>query len=757
MSLLKAIEGLCNMPGGILTQFVMRLDLRSIVFIGALLATNGIVVLAQGTQELTLSASFSTQQPLTPRQRIELKLNRPLAAADGKLAVMVGLMDVTALLDIQSGLVSYSPKLPLPAGETELAVYLVSADYRWNEIARFPLNITGLTTASPSVFGETSQVTVEQPASSTNTQAEAQPRRRWGFDKIEMSPTATIQLKSQIAERHFPESSRPDRPIFTDVAMQSSMSASLARGAFNVQSKFDFAGSSFQQEALRFGELGSAAPQIDLASYQVQTQLPTPLGSANISLGHLSYGSQRHLVNNFSSRGLTATIPLGTRMDFSAAAMNGTSIVGWNNFFGLNRRKHQIISGVFGFELDRERRGAQRIEVGVSHGSLLPLNNFSQRTITDAERSFAGTIRLLWSDKSQRVRLDAGLSRSRFTNPADPLLNQGVNVVPVREETRNAHYVDASVTLLRDYQFTAQKKINLAFNLRHEKLDPFFRTIGVIAQADRFQNQFEFTGSIGDFTATVGHTRFHDNLDDIPSVLKTLTRRNNLIIGGPLQTLFSNIDQPLPWARWWPRISYILDHVHQLGSGIPINAEFRPDLVPDQISVNHNFTAEWQFEKWRAAYRFNRSFQNNRQPGRDFADFLNLINGVTIGYTPRASFDLNLDINAEQAKNFELSRLDRTLRFAVITNWRMTSRSTLSLNLSTIGAGDLARTSDSRAIEGDAQWSYRFGYEQTRWKKFQGQFFVRYANRFARSRDRVFLLNNLVRTWTVNLGVSFTY
>ncbi len=742
------------MPGGILTQFVKRLSLLPIFVIGVVFAMTRTVTLAQ---EPAMSISFSTQQPITPKQRIELKLNRSLSAAEGKLAVMVGLVDVTALLDVQPDLVSYSPRLPLPPGTTELTVYLVAADYRWSEIARFPLQVSDLAAALPATSAEIPQTTTEQPSSPVNAQTDRQAarnRRRWGFDKIEMSPTATINFKSQLAERHFPESSRPDRLTFTDVALQSSLGTSLARGAFNLQSKFDIVGSSFQKEALRFGELGNAAPQIDLTSYQFQTQLPTRLGLTNISIGHISYGSQRHLINNFSSRGVTVGIPLGTRIDFSAAAMNGTSIVGWSNFSGLNRSKHQVVSGTLGFELERERRGAQRIEVSVSHGSLLPLNNFSQRTITDAEKSLAGTIRLLWSDESQRFRLDAGLSRSRFTNPFDPSLSQGVEIIPVREETRLAHYVDASVTLLRDHRFTAQKKVNLTFNLRHERLDPFFRTIGVVTQADRFQNQFELAGSIGDFNATIGYTRFHDNLEDIPSVLKTLTRRNNLIVGGPLQTLISDTDQP---SRWWPRVSYILDRVHQFGAGIPIDAGFRPDLAPDQISINHNFTAEWQFEKWRAAYRFNRSFQNNRQPGRDGADFLNLINGMTIGFAPHPTFDLNLDVNAEQAKNFETSRLDRTLRFAVITNWRMTSRTTFSLNLSTIGAGDLARTSGSRTIEGDAQWSYRFGFEQTRWKKFQGQFFVRYANRFARSRDRVFLLNNLVRTWTMNVGLSFTY
>ena len=86
----------------------------------------------------------------------------------------------------------------------------------------------------------------------------------------------------------------------------------------------------------------------------------------------------------------------------------------------------------------------------------------------------------------------------------------------------------------------------------------------------------------------------------------------------------------------------------------------------------------------------------------------NVINGLTLGFNPTPTLDVNFELNDERAKNFEVQRADQSLRYAINTNWRMTTRATFSLNLSTIGAGDLARTSSNRTIEGDAQWSYRF-------------------------------------------------
>jgi hypothetical protein len=680
-------------------------------------------------------------------------LNRPLQAAEGRIAVLIGATDVSALLEVTAATLSYTPRLPLPIGDSEVAVYLVSPAYQWREVARFPLRVAAPTPATPPA--EQPPPAVAPPQPEENGQPPTALKRRWGFDKVEMTPSATIGIKSQSAEGHFPASLRPERIHFTDVTMQTALRTNLARGAFHLQSNFNLVGASFQKEALRFGELGNAAPQVDLAGYLIQTQY----GRAGFSLGHIAFGANRHLIANFASRGLAITLPMGKRADFSLAAMNGTNIVGWSNFFGLNRRQHQIISGTLGIELDRERPGGRRLEASLVSGSRLPLNNFNQRAITDAEQNQGAGLRFIASDKTNRLRLEAGLARNRFTNPPDPLLNaprpgQGIEVVPVREETRQARYLDLSYGLLRDLKLSEQKKLNLTFNLRHERVDPFFRSVAAFTQADRLQNQLELTGNLGEFTATVAHTRLNDNLDDIPSVLKTFTRRSNLVMGGPLGSLRKSAAQQ---ARWWPRVAYIYDRVHQFGAGLPINASFPLDRVPDQISANHNFTAEWSWAKWRAGYRFNQSSQDNRQPGRERADFLHLVNGLTLGLTPHNAFELNFELSAEQAKNLELRRLDRTLRLGATTNWRMTSRTALSFNLSTIGAGDLARTASNRSIEGFAQWSYRFGYEQTRWKKFQGQFFIRYANRYARSRDRLFALNSLIKTWTLNAGVSFIY
>lgn len=122
-----------------------------------------------------------------------------------------------------------------------------------------------------------------------------------------------------------------------------------------------------------------------------------------------------------------------------------------------------------------------------------------------------------------------------------------------------------------------------------------------------------------------------------------------------------------------------------------------------------------------------------------------------------SALDLTFDLNAESSADRASQTTDRTLRFAPTLNWRMTANSALASNCSITLAGDEAGTKRNRNIEFDAQWSYRFGWEKDRFRKAQGQFFIRYANRYARARNRLFDLNDLQKTQIVNLGLSFTF
>lgn len=719
-------------------------------------AQAGPLVRAQ-SPELTVQASFAGKQAITPFERIVLSLNRPLKPAEGRLAVFIGLTDVTALFTSTQNGLSYAPKaLPLPAGENPLAIYLVSPNDEWKEIARFILRVS-----NNEPGGAPQNAAQPKTAASAAQQGPNGAAKRLGFNKLAVHPSLTLGLESQPAEAHFPASTRPQRPTFTDLTLQGTIRTDVAHGLFDSQTQFDLVGMSFQGRALRFGELGKGAPQVDLSSYLMQFQL----GKAKVSVGHVSFGTNRFLIDGFSSRGMTVVIPINKRLDFSLTALNGTSVVGWDNFFGLDRQKHQILSGTLGYEFLPERPGGLRLEANVLHGSLLPISNFNQGNITDAEQSKGFGFRVMTSDKSQRLRADAGFARSRFNNPNDPSLSQGFGVTPLRENPRDARYVEVSYDVLKGLSLTKTKEVNLTTTYRHERVDPLFRSVAAYAQPNKYQNQVELVGNIGEISVAFSNFRFNDNLDDIPSILKAFTRRGGLILGAPLLSLFGDPAQP---AWWLPTVSYSLDRTHQFASSVPTNSDFRPPQIPDQMSTNQTFSAEWQAGSWRLGYRFNDSFQDNRSD-REGVPVLstlgNVAHGFTFGLNPMRSLDLNLDLSRENLKsrdsnaNKDKERNDRALRYGININWRIMKNSALAVSLSdTLGRslGDLSLLSNRRSTGYDLQWSYGFGSEKSGLKEVRGQFYIRYANRYARSLDRLFGINSLTRSQTLNVGLSFT-
>lgn len=659
--------------------------------------------------ELTVELHPAGKEWFSHNEAIELRLNRPLTAAEGRLGVVIGSTDVSALFrPIPEGY-RYSPQvMPLPSGETEMIVYLVGEGNQWQEKTRFPLRVL-----TPH-----------------------------GFQKKEFHPKFDIGIKAQVAEDHSPDSNAPPRETFEDLTAQFDLQGEHVHENFTMRSQFNVIGVTNQPEALRFGTEGEDAPKVDLSSYSFQFQHRDSL----FTVGHLSYGSNRHLLNGFGSRGAMFNQKLANRLDFALVAMNGTSIVGWDNIVGLNETKHQFLAGTVGVEF-LKRQGGLRLETTVMDGSVLPLANFNQGVVNDAEESTGLGFRLLGSDPANRFRVEAGFARSKFTNPEDPTLSQGAGIVPVQEENKNARYADISYDLLQNHPMGQNRTATLTVAYRYENVDPLFRSTGGFAQADFLSNTVEATASLANVGLQFTHNWSEDNLDDIPTILKTKTSRYAFNAAAPLTSLFSKPEAPNPWL---PQVSFAYDNTHQFGTNMPV--DFTETNVPDQVSELYTAGANWQATKVNAGYQFSRSFQDNRQLGRENADLLNYTNAFSFGVTPHPAFNAGVDFNLERAENKESDRVDKLRRYGFRIGWNTTSTSTLSVFLSQSHGEDDAQTSENDNFQSDVQWSLRIDLH----KHIQTQFFVRYSNSDSSSRDRVFSFNQDLESWSINTGINIT-
>ena len=693
-----------------------RANMKS-TFRGVLVAFLLVMAHVLYAQDLQVKAFVTGEDWIARDATVTLRLNRPLQPADGKLAIFIGPMDITDLFVSRESLLTYTPTtVLLPSGESELSLSLVSQENEWHEIARFPLKV----------------------------------RTRTGLDKANIDPRVSLNNNGQVAEGHSPDGNQPPRETYQDFAGQANVTSEHVRDHLALRTQWDLVGASEQDQALRFAEKGEDAARIDLSSYLVQMQM----GLTEVSIGHIGHGRQRHLIDSYSSRGMMIKTGIGSVLDFSATAMNGTEIVGWNNFVGLSNRRHRFYSGTVGVEFLKNRPGGLRLESSAVDASMLPLNNFNQGVINDAEESQGFGFRLQGSDNSQRFRFEGGFARSKFTNPEDPFLSQGDQLVPVDASTRNARYATLALGLLQNVSLSPTWQANFNVNIRHERVDPLYRSLGAFARADYRENAVDLQGNIGSIALLYSHARSEDNLDEIPSILKTKTRNNSLNLNIPLGSVFSSQTGPSAWLPSW---SYSYNRTHQFGDSLPINSGFADSHVPDQVSNSHNSSLEWQANRWRFGYQLAISLQDNRQVGRETADFKNTNNSLNLGLTPVNVLDLSLDLAFENAENKEVDRTDLTRSLGVTFNLRTTNTSALNASISTTNTEDDGKTSERNNTFINAQWSLSFTLDRSANQQFlQGQAFIRFTRNEEDSRDTVFGFADESSSWTVNTGVNLS-
>jgi hypothetical protein len=661
-------------------------------------------------QDLSVEMRAS-EEWITRYEPLEFILSRPMTAGE-HVSLIVGSMDVTNLCTVHGDTLRYRPlAVPLPRGSIEVSVFLEAPDGSWTSVGNYSLKVLAAT----------------------------------GLEKSLVTPTFTLSSKGQVAEGHSPEENAPARSTFQELSGQLGLKVDIERSGMSLGLGANIVGVSYKQEALRYAEKGEDASKVDLASYVIETRT----GRTAFSAGHISHGRSRHLLNNFASRGVSATTAIGSFADVSGSVLNGTNIVGWDNFLGLESADHRLYSGTLGLEILPDNPGTIRFEGSYVHGSQLPLNNFNQAQVNDAEESNGGSGRLLLSDPGRNITVDAGFTTTRFVNPVDPLLSQGIDIVPVEETTRQARYADVTWDVFRNATVLGNlpARMNVAF--RHERVDPLYRAVGANVRSDLLQNTYELHGGVGPLQLDLTHLRSEDNLAEVESVLKSKTRQTGANV------ILSPATSPGILPIWLPTLSYGLNNTHQFGVSTPTNSEFTPDRVPDQMTTSHSGGIEWQGTSLRVGYRGAHTTQDNRQAGRENADAVNRANGLNISFSPVTQVSLSLEGSLESSENTETGVVIRNKRLGtnLIASLVAGASASLTASLSTSEPDD--GSSSQRQALFSIETSYAFDFSSSFVFSWRGQVFIRYSWSEFELQDRVFDLNSYTRLWVVNTGISF--
>jgi hypothetical protein len=207
--------------------------------------------------------------------------------------------------------------------------------------------------------------------------------------------------------------------------------------------------------------------------------------------------------------------------------------------------------------------------------------------------------------------------------------------------------------------------------------------------------------------------------------------------------------------RWAPLVIVALNRTHQLGDGVPTNGAFRPQDVPDQVSLNGDVSAQWQGQRWRLTLRTNRSEQDNRQETRERADFVAAVHTLSLAVNSGNAADIGLDVAQELATAKERDETTRGTRLTLNTTLRARSSTQLLLALSALRTrppqGKASYNGDQRVelTQGISAWKDGSGAPR-------GQLFVRYGRTTALIPD--FTLGGTARVgrrqWTLASGLN---
>jgi hypothetical protein len=397
-----------------------------------------------------------------------------------------------------------------------------------------------------------------------------------------------------------------------------------------------------------------------------------------------------------------------------------------------------------------------RAELTWLDASQVSTFGFDTGEVPDAERSRGFGLRVLGSTTDGRLRAELAVARSNFTNPDDPALAQGGDLQPVQQATRTAHVVDLHADLLRQAPvFGEAHPLDLGLHLRHERAAPLYRSVGAFVTADQVLGRLQLQARLAGAQLQLQGVQRRDNLDDIPTLLSNRTDEATI-----------SVDLPLPaWlgtpgaASGWPTLALVWQRVHQRATNEPDvdGSGIAPTHRPDQINRSRQINLAWALPgASTVAYGLASSDQDNRQPGRERADFRNLAHQLSLAATLTEGLRTQLGLTRSRNQSVEQSLETWNTGVQLGVDWRVSERWALAVNLSRNLSDDSLDRATARSLGGQLQSTWRFDLPGID-RKIPGQVFVRLARDGQRSEDRVFGQRSDRRAGWVDVGLSIEF
>ncbi len=695
------------------------------------------VCLASGLGSVPACAWGQTPGPVmlsaeVAQGALVMRLDREVAREEGRLAVWVDRHDVSALLQRAGNAAWVLPPsaFALLPSASRVDLFLVTTD-GWRALASHPLAATAPAEPAPGTAG---MAPANVPA--------------W-------RPRLDLALKAQLRAHASGSEPLPPRPAYRDVTLRAALEVDQPLGAYTLRGSAQMAGSSYRAEALRYAQRRTEAPKVDLAEYRFELA-GNPL---SLAAGHQGIGNHPLLLERFASRGLSAGARGAAGWDLSLAAVNGSAITGYDNPLGVAEPDHQVHLLVAGQELDPGRPGWLRAEVSLMDASIQALGNFNRGEVPDAEKIRGLGLRLLGKLFDGRARVDLSAGRARHRAAEDPQLAfaGAASLTPLASSTRSAWSAELGFDLVQGWTGLAQRlPVTLTVQLRHALVEPLYKAVGAFLGADQRLDRIALQASAGGAQVQVFADRKNDNVDRIATLLTTRTGNQGLSLSLPAAIWSED-----PPAAWVPGLTLqVLDNSQR--------ALDAPDFAvsglaathrPDQVNRSAQMALSWAVDRIVFGLNGLRSRQDNRQPGREKADFE--IDGLAGQLGLPLGEQLSLALGGGRQRNHSLERelTEQTHNATLALDWRADERWALALALSAQRGRDSVGNATSRMLGVQTQLTRRFSLAApgATGMALPGQWFLRHGWASSRRTDKVFGVAADGRQWSLQAGINLSF
>jgi hypothetical protein len=679
---------------------------------GAVAACLGLCI---GTASAQAPQADFAARWVAPDETLTLRIDAAQQAQWRQWRVFAGTSEVTALVRLaEPGLLEIRPLATawLP-GQGELAVY---DGQTWAEVVRWPLKVL-----TPG-----------------------------GFESSEFAPRLNLQGEGRVQERRSDGRPLTPRGRHADAALAAGLDWKGTRGATSSEAALNIVGNSDRGKALRQGDKGVRAPKVDLADYRVAVGV----SGHKIELGHLSAGSNALLAQGFGSRGVGLMGRLGENLDVTLHALRGSGIVGWDDPSGLEEPRHRVHLMSLGAELAPSRPGALRAELSLLDASILPQAAFNTGTVPDAERSSGLGLRLAGALASGRLSGEMMFARSRFTNPFDPQLAAGGELRPVTPVSRNAASARAQWQLLKQADLAGQP-LDLTLNVKWDRAAPLYRTPAAQVTADEEAMRLGMQAALGGASAQLQVGTRVDNLARISNILRTRTDDGTLVVNLPLPAWLGEKERP---EVVWPAVAWTGQRTHQRAVNAPdtLNSGIAATHRPDQITASQQVNLSWSLGAGSIAYGLTRSTVDNRQIGRESADFDRLAQQGSVNWSFGEALRLGTTLSRGRQRSAETGLLSRTLGGTLQLDWQPTDRWSVGASVSHDGADDSRDEASRTNRAAQLQLSRRFDVAGID-KPLPGQAFIRLGYQFQSEHSTPFATTSAWRAHWIDIGLAISF